>query len=86
MRSSLIDSVGRALEALNVEELVAHYAPRFRFEDSGAGLDIVDREELRRYYEALFSMPGVAFRVVGMFEGEGGRGAGEWVWSGLGPG
>lgn len=85
MENSQLQSVARALEALDVEELLVHYAPGFRFEDAAAGLAIVDRDALRRYFETLFSMPGVAFRVVAMFEDGDGKGGGEWVWSGLGP-
>jgi hypothetical protein len=85
MESSQLESVGRALEALDVEDLLAHYAPDFRFEDTAIGMDIVDRGDLRRYFEALFAMPGVAFRVESRFESESGKGAFEWVWSGLGP-
>ena len=81
-----LESVARALESLNGAELVAHYGPGFRFEDAAAGLVITDHEELRRYYEALFSMPEVGFHDVTIFEDGLGNGAGEWVWSGLGPG
>jgi hypothetical protein len=85
MDHSRLESVARALESLNVAELLAHYASGFQFVDVAAGLTITDREELRRYYEALFSMPEVGFGEVAMFEDGRGNGAGEWVWSGLGP-
>ncbi|MBT8166254.1 MAG: SnoaL-like domain-containing protein [Acidimicrobiia bacterium] len=85
MENSHLASVFRALEALDVEALLDHYASEFRFEDTAAGVDIVDRGQLRSYFEALFSMPGVAFRVLHWFGDDGGNGTGEWVWSGLGP-
>lgn len=84
MESSHLESAARALESLDAERLVAQYAGEFVFQDTAAGLEVTDRDELRRYYDALFSMPGVAFTEVSFFQDEGGTGAGEWVWSGLG--
>ena len=86
MEHSRLESVARALESLNGADLVVHYAPGFRFEDAAAGLVITDRDELRGYYEALFSMPQLGFHDVTVFEDGRGNGAAEWVWSGLGPG
>ena len=79
-----LESVARALQSLDAERLVAQYAPEFVFEDTAAGLKVTDRDELRRYYDALFSMPGVAFTDISFFQNARGSGAGEWVWSGLG--
>ncbi len=84
MEYSHLESAARALESLDAESLVAQYAREFVFQDSAAGLEVTDRDELRRYYDALFSMPGVAFTDVAFFQDGRGTGAGEWVWSGLG--
>jgi hypothetical protein len=86
MESSHLESAARALESLDAERLVAQYAREFVFQDAAAGLEVTGRDELRRYYDALFSMPGVAFTEVSFFQNERGAGAGEWVWSGLGQG
>ncbi|NNC91759.1 MAG: SnoaL-like domain-containing protein [Acidimicrobiia bacterium] len=80
-----LESTARALEALDVEDLLTQYASQFVFEDTAAGLTITDREGLRGYFERLFSIPGVAFSDVVMFEDGRGHGGGEWVWSGLDP-
>jgi hypothetical protein len=79
-----LGSVGRVLEALDVEGLLAHYAPNFVFEDAAAGLEISGRDGLRDYFESLFSLEGVAFTDVIMFEDGHGHGACEWTWSGRG--
>lgn len=79
-----LESVARALEALDVDALVAAYSAEFVFEDTAAGLSITDREALRGYFEGLFSTPAVAFSDIVMFADDDGRGGGEWVWSGVG--
>ena len=83
MEHSRLESVARALESLNGAELVAHYAPGFWFEAPAAGLVITDHDELRRYFEALFSMPEVGFHDVTVFEDES---SGTVPASGSGPG
>ncbi len=84
MQLAHLESAAEALEKLDVDALVAHYAVNFVFEDTAADVTITTREQLRRYYESLFSMPGVAFTDVFVFAGDSGRGGGEWTWSGLG--
>ncbi|MDH3538441.1 MAG: nuclear transport factor 2 family protein [Acidimicrobiia bacterium] len=84
MQLAHLEAATEALERLDVEALVAHYAADFVFEDVAADIAITTREELRRYYGGLFSMPGVAFTDVYVFVDDSGRGGGEWTWSGFG--
>ncbi len=70
-----------ALQALDVDGLVALYADGFRFEDPSAGQVITGREELRAYFTALFGSLDASFSDVQFF-GDGDHAAGCWTWSG----
>jgi len=71
-----------ALEGLNVDQILLAYAQDAIFEDISAGERIVGQAGLRAYFEQLFSLPGVAFSDIRIFDG-GSFAALEWVWSGL---
>jgi len=71
----------QALVDLNAEALVACYASEFLFEDTSSGERISNRQELKGYFERLFSLPDVSFSDVSFFA-LGDRAAGEWVWGG----
>ena len=70
-----------ALQALDVDGLVALYADGFQFEDPAAGQVITEREELRAYFAALFGSRDARFSDVEFF-GDRDHGAGRWTWSG----
>jgi ketosteroid isomerase-like protein len=71
-----------ALEELNVEKIMSIYAENAVFEDIPGGQRIMDKAALRAYFEELFSLPGVAFSDIRIFEGDN-FAVIEWVWSGL---
>ncbi len=79
-----LEAAAHALEALDAESLVGLYGDGFVFEDTAAGLVISTREELAAYFNALFSMPDVAFSEVSFFRC-GNRGAGTLLWAGTNP-
>jgi len=79
--SDHLDAVGAALQALDTATLVGLYANELVFEDVAAGTTITTRDELRGYFEGLFSMRDVRFTEVCFFQCEK-RGAGTWLWSG----
>jgi steroid delta-isomerase-like uncharacterized protein len=70
-----------ALQELDAQRLVSAYAEEALFEDVPEGRRITDRAELRSYFERLFSLPGIGFSDVRVFDG-GSFAAIEWVWSG----
>ncbi|NIM95785.1 MAG: hypothetical protein GTO18_18960 [Anaerolineales bacterium] len=77
----LLRKAERALVDLDTEALVSLYAPEFLFEDTASGDRITDKEELKVYFNELFSLPDVAFVDVN-FYALGERGAGRWTWCG----
>jgi steroid delta-isomerase-like uncharacterized protein len=83
--ASLLQSAAAALESLDAEDLVSHYADDFLFEDTPQDLRITGREQLMSYYRNLFALPAVKFEVTSMFHCEGWAGL-EWIWSGTKPG
>ena len=70
-----------ALETLNHKAILSIYAEDFLFEDVPAGLRITDRAGLEGYFSNLFSLPGVAFTDVRIFD-SGDFAVLEWTWSG----
>lgn len=72
----------RALVAMDAESLVSLYADDFLFEDTSTGERITEKDQLREYFQRLFSLSGVNFSRVRFF-GCGDRAAGQWTWSGL---
>lgn len=82
MATSALQEAGQALEELDTEKLLSAYASNFLFEDTAAGLKISDKEELRSYFQGLFSSPGVGFSDIVIHECTT-FGAIEWTWSGL---
>lgn len=85
MNDKLVQSAAAALESLDADKLVAHYADDFVFEDTPDSLRITSEERLTAYYRNLFALPGVAFEVTSVFHCEGWAGL-EWIWSGTKPG
>jgi ketosteroid isomerase-like protein len=71
-----------ALEELDADKILSAYAENAVFEDISAGERITDKARLRVYFERLFSLPGIAFSDIRIFDG-GSFAAIEWVWSGL---
>ena len=71
-----------ALEELNIDKILSAYAENAVLEDISAGISIMDRAGLSAYFEKLFSLPGVAFSDIRLFDGKK-FAAVEWVWSGL---
>jgi ketosteroid isomerase-like protein len=71
-----------ALEELDVDKMLSVYSENTVFEDIPAGLQILDKTGLRSYFEQLFSLPGVAFSEIRIFDGDN-FAAIEWSWSGL---
>jgi len=80
--SAVLRQTEQALVSMDAEALVAMYARDFLFEDTASGDRITDREELKDYFERLFSMPDVNFSEVSFFS-LGNRGAGRWTWGGI---
>lgn len=81
MDSDVLQQAERALVALDTEALVSVYAADFIFEDTASGDRITERDELKAYFDRLFSMPDVNFSDVSFF-GLGDRAAGRWTWEG----
>lgn len=84
MSADLLKRAKTALESLDVEHLLSCYAEEFIFEDIPSNEVVTHREELRAYYQRLFSLPDVQFSQVSFFLCEK-RAAGEWIWSGTNP-
>jgi ketosteroid isomerase-like protein len=72
-----------ALRALDAKRIVQAYHDEFLFEDIPSRRQIRDRDELLGYFEALFSLPMVAFNDILIHESED-FAAIEWSWSGVG--
>lgn len=70
-----------ALVDLDAKTLVSLYAEDFLFEDTASRNRITDRDELKAYFDRLFSLPDVNFSNVSFF-GLGERAAGQWTWGG----
>lgn len=83
--SELLHNAAAALEALDTEYLVSHYADSFLLEDAPNSLRITTKEQLTSYYRNLFALPGVGFEVTSLFTCGGWAGL-EWIWSGTKPG
>lgn len=81
MDSDVLQQAERALVALDTEALVSVYAADFIFEDTASGDRITGRDELKAYFDRLFSMPDVNFSDVSFF-GLGDRAAGRWTLEG----
>ena len=80
--SRILERAAEVLTGLDAEGLTALYADEFLLEDVASGMRITTRAELTRYFERLFSMPGVRFTDVPFFACGDGRAAGQWTWSG----
>lgn len=78
---SLLDAK-QALETLDHRAIFTIYAEDFLFEDVPDGLRITDRAELEGYFTHLFSLPGVKFSDIRIYDG-GTFAAVEWTWSGI---
>ena len=79
--SDVLSQAEQALVSMDAEVLVSLYSEEFLFEDTASGDRITDREELRRYFDRLFSMPKVNFSDVSFYRLED-KGAGNWTWGG----
>lgn len=78
------EHLGAAMAALidtDAEALVSCYSQEFIFEDIPSGARIVDKSQLREYYDRLFAMPAVSFTEVSFFAA-GKQAAGQWTWRG----
>lgn len=86
MIASFLQSLKMALESLDSDRVLSHYADDVVFMDPAAGDEwaIKGKEELRRYFQRLFSLPEAKFEIASIFECNG-RGAAEWIWSGSRP-
>lgn len=82
MADELLTSVATALESLDVEGLIGHYAQDAIFEDPAEGQIAQGHDELRAYFRQLFSLPEVQFEVKSIF-GREQWAAAEWIWRGL---
>jgi steroid delta-isomerase-like uncharacterized protein len=71
----------KGLEELDIDQILDVYAEDAVFEDISDSQRITDRAQLRNYYEQLFSLPGVAFSDICIFDGQI-FAAIEWTWSG----
>ncbi|TEU01019.1 MAG: nuclear transport factor 2 family protein [Anaerolineales bacterium] len=81
MKSEVLKRAEEALEALDVDNLIAAYADDFLFEDTSLGERITSKTALKEYFERLFTLPGVRFSDVKFFPcGE--KAWGTWTWSG----
>lgn len=79
--SDVLRQAEQALLSMDVELLVSLYSEEFLFEDTASGDLITDRDELRGYFDRLFSMPDVTFSNVSFYR-LGDKGAGTWAWTG----
>lgn len=77
----LLQHVKEALEELSTDKIVALYDDPFVFEDVPSGKTITDPSGLRAYFQALFTLPDVAFSEIRMYEADT-FAALEWTWSG----
>ncbi|KPL19074.1 MAG: hypothetical protein AMJ92_05115 [candidate division Zixibacteria bacterium SM23_81] len=83
-KADVLQMIKTALESLDTETLVSCYADEFVFEGIPSNETVTNKEELRPYFQRLFSLPNVQFSNVLFFACED-KGAGEWVWSGTKP-
>jgi steroid delta-isomerase-like uncharacterized protein len=83
LSSGFLESVKEALESLDAEKLVSHYAEDAVFLDPCLGQDwsIRTRDELKAYFQELFALSGAKFEVTSVF-GCDPYAAAEWTWSG----
>ena len=81
MPSDVLQLAGKALAALDTQSLVSLYADEFLFEDTSSGARLTTKEELRAYFDTLFSLPNVSFSEVSFFRMRN-MGAGRWTWGG----
>ena len=81
MSNDVLHLAEKAFVNLNTEALVSLYTDDFLFEDTSSGDRITDKEELRRYFDRLFSMPDVYFSDVSFYH-MGKKAAGRWTWGG----
>jgi len=78
----LLRKAAEALTNLDAEGLVGCYAAEFILDDASSGMLITDKNELREYYDRLFSLPEISFTEVEFFNlGE--SAAGQWTWGGV---
>ena len=80
--SGFLESLKNALESLDADKLVSHYVEDAVFLDPSLGPEwsVRGKEQLKVYFQKLFSIPGVKFEVTSVF-GCGGWAAAEWTWS-----
>jgi ketosteroid isomerase-like protein len=81
MSTTVLEEAEEALVGLDAEKLVSLYADEFVFEDTSTKDRITAKDQLREYFDRLFSLPVVSFSNVSFFA-LGDRGAGAWTWSG----
>ena len=82
MLDNLLSIFGAALESLDTEQVLKHYADDAVFESSATGTVVKGKDELRTYFTRLFSLPGIGFQVLSFFNNPE-LAAMEWIWSGL---
>lgn len=84
MTAKVLRDAKEALERLNTNRIVEIYTDTFLFEDISLKASITDRTLLKEYFQQLFSLPGVRFSDIRIFEAEN-FAAIEWTWSGMSP-
>jgi len=81
MKSPYLERAKHALQDLDADTIVSVYAEPFLFEDIPSDQKIVNIEDLRAYFQALFALPNVAFSDIKAYESEE-FAVLEWTWSG----
>ena len=81
MTINVLRQAEKALMNMDAKALVSLYSENFLFEDTASGDRITDKDELKTYFDRLFSLPDVNFSNVNFF-GLGKRAAGQWTWRG----
>ena len=84
VKADVLQRITAALESLDTEKLVSCYTDDFVLEDIPSNETITNKEELRAYFQRLFSLRDVQFSKASFFACDD-KGAGEWVWSGIKP-
>ena len=81
MKSPYLERAKDALQHLDGDAILSAYEEPFVFEDMSSGQKIVNREDLKAYFQALFALPNVAFSDIRVYETES-FAVLEWTWSG----
>ncbi len=84
MPKDILQQAEEALKKLDSDRLISLYSDDFIFEDISSGDSITSEEDLKDYFDKLFSLPNIRFTNVCFF-GFGDRAAGQWTWVGTSP-